>query len=128
MPEREDHRLAVTDGIAAHEAEGRPFSLTFRIKRGEGSGAEMRLDAAGGGKGQLKGTIQDCSIELGRCLRLSPLLVENVGSPQCSGIAAIWGRPDSLWYPRRFDCAAADHGLSMLGRVGRITARDHHRR
>ena len=40
--------------------------------RGEGSGAEMRVDAAGGGKGQLKGTIQDCSIEVGRCFRLSP--------------------------------------------------------
>jgi hypothetical protein len=43
--------------------------------RAKGSGAEMRMDAAGGGgKGQLKGTIQDCSIEVGRCLRLSPLL------------------------------------------------------
>ena len=45
--------------------------------RAKGSGAEMRMDAAGGGgKGQLKGTIQDCSIEVGRCLRLSPLMAQ----------------------------------------------------
>jgi hypothetical protein len=53
--------------MAAPKAEGKPFSLTFH---GEGSGADMRVDAAGGGKGR---PIQEL-IKVGRCFRLSPPL------------------------------------------------------
>jgi hypothetical protein len=43
--QRQDHRRAVADGDAAHKAEGKRFSLTFRIYVAK-EAAEMRVDAA----------------------------------------------------------------------------------
>jgi hypothetical protein len=53
-----------------------------------------RVDAAGGGKGQVKGAIQDCLIEVGRCLRLSPLLDPNRTSDRYTR-TFCWRRNDA---------------------------------
>jgi hypothetical protein len=55
---------------AAREAERQTIFAEVPHLRGEASGAGMRVDAADDGKGQVRGTIQDCSIEVDRCLHL----------------------------------------------------------
>jgi len=81
--ERQDQRHAVWMGCSAQGGRQAVFADVPHL-RGEGSGAEMRVDAAGGGKGQLKGTIQDCSIEVGRSFRLSSPLAHLCRLARCT--------------------------------------------
>jgi hypothetical protein len=74
-------------------AEGKTLSLTFRICVAKEAAQKWRVDAAGGGKGPVNGTIQDCSIEVGRCLRPSPLLCPNRTLPKRSCCCATFPVP-----------------------------------
>ena len=62
---------------AAHENGSKTVLADVPHLHGEGSSAENASGRRRRWKGQVKGRIQDCSIEVGRCFRLSPLLALN---------------------------------------------------